>query len=164
MPSRSSASGKVRKGGPNLLDLVPVRSPDYRFNIRKLPSRQAKHHQPGAAGTVSISVPRFSGRLGRGFCRLARIRPEFDLNLDSYGSFVWLLIDGKTTVRKLGALLREEYGETVEPLYGRLAHFLSLLERNRLISYLNLEAAGKRAGARRKNTAGPPDRSPEPRR
>ena len=66
------------------------------------------------------------------------MRPEFNLNLDAYGSFVWLLIDGKTSVCDLGLQLKEEYGEKVEPLYGRLAHFLSLLERNKLLTYVNL--------------------------
>ncbi len=138
MPSRSSASGKRRRRGQNILDLVPARAPGFRFIIREIPAGESKPREPGAAGTVAISVPRFSGRLGVGFCRLARVSPEFGLNLDAYGSFVWLLIDGKTSVRDLGSHLREEYGDKVEPLYGRLAHFLSLLERNRLLVYVNL--------------------------
>jgi hypothetical protein len=146
MPSRSSASGKRRPKGHNLLDLVPVRSTQFRYAIREVRGRDVKPGDPGAAGTVSISVPRFSGRMGQGFCRLARINPEFNLNLDAYGSMVWLLIDGKTTVRELGLQLREEYGGKVEPLYGRLGYFLSILERNRLLTYANLPpGAGKTA-------------------
>lgn len=162
MRSRNSASGKSKKRGPNLLDLVPVRNPDFKFLIRELPAREARPPKPGAAGTVSISVPRFSGRLGQGFCRVARIRPEFNLNLDAYGSFVWLLIDGRTSVRELGLILKEEYGKSVEPLYDRLAHFLSLLERNRLVRYINLETERKKA--RRKKTARTGAGSPELRR
>jgi hypothetical protein len=138
MPSKSSASGKRRGRSPNLLDLVPVRSPDFSFVIREQPALEVKPREPGAAGTVSVSIPRFRGRFGTQVCNLAHIRPDFDLNLDAYGSFVWLLIDGKTTVRELGLELKEEYGEKVEPLYGRLAHFLSLLERNRLLTYVNI--------------------------
>jgi hypothetical protein len=143
MPSRSSASGKRRTRGQNILDLVPVRSPEFKFFIRELPAREVKPREPGAAGTVSVSIPRFRGRFGTQVCRVARIKPDFNLNLDAYGSFVWLLIDGKTTVRELGLQLKEEYGEKVEPLYGRLAHFLSLLERNRLLTYANLNASDK---------------------
>ncbi len=138
MPLKRSTSRKRRPKGPNILDLVPVRSPGFRFIILERPTREVKPREPGAAGTVRISVPRFSGRFGQGVLRLARWNPEFNLNLDAYGSFVWLLIDGKTSVRDLGLLLNEEYGEKVEPLYGRLAHFLSLLERNKLLTYANL--------------------------
>lgn len=148
MPLKSSASRKRRPKGQNILDLVPVRSPDFRFRILERPAREAKPREPGAAGTVSISVPRFSGSLGQHICRIVRLNPEFNLNLDSYGSFVWLLIDGKTTVRELGVQLREEYGEKVEPLYGRLAVFLSLLERNRLLAYANLPARPPAKGKR----------------
>ncbi len=148
MPSRSSASGRRRLKGPNLLDLVPVRSPLFRYTIREVPKDEVRPKEPGAAGTVSISVPRFTGRMGRGFCRLARINPEFNLNLDAYGSLIWLLIDGKTGVRELGLVLREEYGDRVEPLYGRLAHFLSILERNRLLTYANLPPRASREGRR----------------
>ncbi|MGQ9583250.1 MAG: PqqD family protein [Thermoplasmatota archaeon] len=88
---------------------------------------------------MSILVPRFRGRLGRGFCRVAGMEQEIRVNLDSYGTFVWLCMDGRTTVRDIGAQLREEFGEGVEPLYPRLAHFLSLLERNALISYVGAE-------------------------
>ena len=138
MPLKSSTSRKRRPKGPNILDLVPVRSPDFRFRILERPTREVKPREPGAAGTVRISVPRFSGRFGQGVLRLAQWNPEFNLNLDAYGSFVWILIDGKTSVRDLGILLKEEYGDKVEPLYGRLAHFLSLLERNKLLTYANL--------------------------
>jgi len=153
MPSNGSTSRKRRPKGPNILDLVPVRSPQFRFAIRELSAREAKPREPGTAGTVSISVPRFSGRFGKQICRIARVRPEFNLNLDAYGSFVWLLMDGNTSVRELGSQLKEEYGDKVEPLYGRLALFLSLLERNKLLTYANLpprpiEKKKKRAKAR----------------
>jgi len=50
-----------------------------------------------------------------------------------------VLIDGKTSVRDIGVVVEEDFGEKVEPLYGRLANFLSILERNNLILYSNLK-------------------------
>jgi len=138
MSSNGSTSRKRRPRAPNILDLVPVRSPGFNFIIRELSAPEVKPWMPGAAGTVSISIPRFRGRFGTQICRIAGVRPEFNLNLDTYGSFVWLLIDGKSSVRELGLLLKEEYGDKVEPLYGRLALLLSLLERNKLLTYTNL--------------------------
>ncbi|MEM2976819.1 MAG: PqqD family protein, partial [Thermoplasmata archaeon] len=96
--------------------------------------------KPRSPGTVSILVPRFRGRVGRGFCRLIGVGENIRVNLDSYGTFVWLSIDGRTSVRELGKALREEFGSGVEPVYARLAAFLSLLERNGLIHY----AAGEK--------------------
>ena len=115
-----------------------MRNPGFRFRLREKPAGSARPKDPGGAGTVSIEIPRFKGRLGRGFCKVASISPEINVNLDAYGSIVWLLIDGTTSVRDIGVVVKEEFGEKVEPLYGRLANFLSLLERNNLINYTNL--------------------------
>ncbi len=104
-----------------------------------LPSAHRHRRPPKSPGSVSILVPRFRGRLGRGFCRVVGVAQGIRVNLDSYGTFVWLCMDGRTTVREIGAQLREEFGEGVEPLYERLAHFLSLLERNGLITYAKAE-------------------------
>ena len=106
--------------------------------MREQPLGKAEPRDPGAAGTVTILVPRFRGGLGRGFCRVLRVAPWINVNLDAYGSLVWTAIDGKRSVRELGDLLKERFGKDVEPLYGRLAHFLSLLERNAVIGYTNL--------------------------
>ena len=92
-------------------------------------------------------VPRFKGALGQGFCRVFRVAPWINVNLDAYGSLVWTAIDGKRTVRDLGDELKEQFGEEVEPLYWRLAEFLSLLERNTIIGYVNIppKATAKRS-------------------
>lgn len=59
--------------------------------------------------------------------------------LDNTGSNVWGLIDGKTTVEKIGKLMEKEAGqeETLEKLYDRLTEFLTILSRNKFISFKN---------------------------
>jgi hypothetical protein len=139
MPSASSTSRKRRKPrGPNILDLVPERNLHLKFSVREEPLDKAAPKDPGAAGTVTIMVPRFRGGLGQGFCRVFRVSPWINVNLDAYGSLVWTAMDGKRTVRQLGEKLKERFGDDVEPLNWRLAEFLSLLERNTIISYANL--------------------------
>jgi len=139
MPSASSTSRKRRKPrGPNILDLVPERNRHLQFSVREEPLGKAAPKDPGAAGTVTIRVPRFRGALGQGLCRLFRVAPWINVNLDAYGSLVWTAMDGKRTVRQLGKKLKDRFGEDVEPIYRRLAEFLSLLERNTIISYVNI--------------------------
>ena len=52
----------------------------------------------------------------------------FNVNLDQYGTAVWRLFDGKLTVREIGEILKTRFGDTVEPLYARLAAFLKILK------------------------------------
>jgi hypothetical protein len=138
MPPASSASRKRKPKGVNILDLVPTRNPQLHYSVRKEPFEKATSKDPGAAGTVNIMVPRFRGGLGQDFCRILRVSPWINVNLDAYGSHVWLRMDGHRTVRELGEGLKTHFGDTVEPIYGRLAEFLSLLERNRIIGYANI--------------------------
>jgi hypothetical protein len=76
--------------------------------------------------------------MGRGFCKVLGVKPNINVNFDAYGSFIWLRCDGKKTVRDIGVDIEQEFGNRVEPLYGRLANFLSILERNNLLTYSNL--------------------------
>ena len=138
-PERRSKKKREGDGGkdggrgkfPNIIDMVPVRNPDYSYRIIKEDDVKSKLK----AGWVAIHIPRFRGRLGQGFCRFTGMSQHINLNLDEYGTLVWLNMDGQRTVRQLGLLLKEKFGEKVEPLYWRLAYFLSLLERNKLMSY-----------------------------
>jgi len=138
MPPASSTSRKRKPDVVNILDLIPERNRQLHFSIREESLEKATPKDPGATGTVGIKVPRFRGRLGHDLCRILHISPWININLDAYGSLVWLRIDGHRTVHELGAGLKEEFGDKAEPIYVRLAEFLSLLERNRIIKYANL--------------------------
>lgn len=50
------------------------------------------------------------------------------IHLDELGSFVWPLIDGKTSIEQMGVAVKERFGEAAEPLYPRLAKYFSILE------------------------------------
>ena len=66
------------------------------------------------------------------FFRKLKFRiPEYKkTSLDEYGSCVFLLIDGKKTVKDIGESLEEKYGDSVQPLYERLLLFLNHIEVN----------------------------------
>ncbi len=50
------------------------------------------------------------------------------VHLDETGSFVWPLIDGKTTVFVIGEAVRKHFGSKAEPLYERLSKYFKILE------------------------------------
>ena len=52
------------------------------------------------------------------------------MDLDEYGSFIFLQIDGKKNVEELGIKLEEKYGEKSHPLYERLLLFLNHIDVN----------------------------------
>lgn len=57
--------------------------------------------------------------------------PEYKkTSLDEYGSYVFLQIDGRKTVRDIGMDLEVKYGEKAHPLYERLLLFLNHIEVN----------------------------------
>ena len=61
-------------------------------------------------------------------------RPRISkIALDSYGSFLWVNMDGQKNVAALARILQSEYGTEAEPLYKRLVHYLKVLHNNDLI-------------------------------
>lgn len=50
------------------------------------------------------------------------------IKLEGMGSFIFTKIDGNRSVYDIGLLLKEEYGDSAEPLYERLSVFMKHLE------------------------------------
>jgi hypothetical protein len=146
--SKTLVKRQVESKTRNLLDMVPIRNPEYPFMM------DASASQERVAGgdasnsparlyrkptLIAIAVPRFKGKLGRGFTKAFGFKPNINVYLDTFGSFVFRRLDGNKTVREIGEEVKVEFGEKVEPLYGRLAHFLNILEKNKLIFFLPVE-------------------------
>jgi hypothetical protein len=66
------------------------------------------------------------------FFRKLKFRiPEYrKLSLDEYGSWIFLQIDGKKSVKDIGEILEAKYGDAVHPLYERLLLFLNHIDAN----------------------------------
>lgn len=58
-----------------------------------------------------------------------------DVELDKYGSRVWLLIDGNNSIYEIGQILLQEFGDKIEPVYDRLVMFIRYLNRKGWISF-----------------------------
>ncbi|MEW5761255.1 MAG: PqqD family protein [Candidatus Thermoplasmatota archaeon] len=101
----------------NLLKMKPIRIKEFEKNCDK----------------ISIIVPKFKSKIGNGICKIFDIKPNYRLNLDEYGSFVWALCNGENDVEAIGIALKKKFGDKVEPIYERLAKFLQILETNEVI-------------------------------
>jgi hypothetical protein len=66
-----------------------------------------------------------------------------DIKLDKLGSTVWKLIDGSRNILEIGELVKNEFGDSCEPLYDRLIMFLRYLNRRGWIYFENVEAKKK---------------------
>ena len=105
--------------GENLLDLKPMRTRKWKRGER-----------------VTILVPKTKTVLGKHFCDALGIKPTYKVNLDEYGSAIWKMCDGKTTVREMGKRLKKEFGERIEPVYDRLGTFIRIMRNEELIKFL----------------------------
>lgn len=119
---RSKSQEQVQDSLFNLLKMKPVRL--YKWKPQDTDS-----------ALVAISMPRFNSKFGKKLGRIFNIKPTYNVNLEKYGSAVWRLCNGNVTVKEIGEVLQEQYGDEVEPLYGRLSYYLTLLEKNKLIKY-----------------------------
>jgi len=110
----------------NLLDLIPKRNRQW---------------EVGERDRVVILRPKFEDHwLGRWF--LSRMKnPYYKVRLDNYGSWVWMKCNGQSTVSEIAQSLKEHFGDSIEPVYQRLALFLNQLWRGRFIVYHDV--AGK---------------------
>jgi hypothetical protein len=109
----------------NLLDLIP---------------RRMIEHEIGDDNLVTLLAPRFKSSFLRKWLEPRMKRPYLKVRLDEIGSAVWLLCDGKRTVKEIAQPLRERFREKIEPCYDRLGQFMQNLEGNRFICYVNYEA------------------------
>lgn len=119
--------GRRRNALPevNLLDLIPKRMIE---------------HEVGEDNLVTLLAPRFKNACLRKWLEPRMKRPYLKIKLDEIGSAVWLLFDGKRSVKEIARPLRERFQEKIEPCYDRLGPFMQNLEGNHFICYVNYEA------------------------
>ena len=104
----------------NLLEVSPVRLAEWTEKQERVVVVRPKALRPGPLGLIDHMLYLLSAR---------RIR------LDAFGSFAWLQLDGKRSVGQVVALLREEFGEKVEPAEERLGHLIRVFRREGFVAY-----------------------------
>jgi hypothetical protein len=104
----------------NLLDVSPVRLADWTEKQGRVVVIRPKSLRAGPLRWVDLLLYLLSAR---------RVR------LDPFGSFAWLQFDGKRSVGQVVVLLREEFGEEVEPAEERLGHLVRVFRREGFVAY-----------------------------
>ncbi len=107
----------------NLLELIPEKLVDDEIDDD---------------GIVTLLVPRYKNRIMKGLLDRSPSRRFVKIHLDEIGSGTWACIDGKKNVREIGEIVREKFGEAIEPCYDRLGMFMTKLEYEKYIRYANL--------------------------
>lgn len=117
---------KKKELGPdvNLLELVP---------------EQIVKSEIEEDGIVTVLGPRFRSGLMKRLVGSRMKSPYFRIKLDDIGATVWESIDGKRNIGVIAQILRDKFGERIEPCHDRLAVFFTHLELSRYIRYTNLE-------------------------
>ena len=108
------------KQSKNYLDYVPVKNPEIQY-----------HADSDGIVTVEIEWKGFYHRIAQRFFHRPRVS---DIRLDTYGSFVWLIIDDVSDVHQLSKKLEEKF-RGMEKSLSRLIKFLEILHDNHLIRW-----------------------------
>lgn len=108
----------------NYLDLIPERNAGLRWHTDRKERVVLEVENTGIMNTIAQKImnkPRFT-----------------KVHLDTNGSFVWSLIDGKKTVEDIAQLVKEEFGEAAEPLYPRIIKYFQIVESYHFIKFVNM--------------------------
>ncbi len=104
----------------NLLDMIPTKNKKYKWTIID-------------NQIVQIHIDR--NAIFDKFVRIFINTPKVTkIDLDRYGSKVWLEIDGKKNIYQIGKNLKNNFKDEIEPLYERLAEYMVILKNNNFIS------------------------------
>ncbi|UCH89447.1 MAG: PqqD family protein [Thermoplasmata archaeon] len=128
--------GKSKSTGPKKIQSERIQNMLVMRPVRKVRWKYADEDET----KVIIFFPRFESALGKRLGEIYKMKPYRKIHLDEYGTSVWKLCNGKATVRQIGELLSEQYGDKVEPLHERLQIFLNVLERNEMIKFRELKS------------------------
>lgn len=106
------AAGSLNKEQENYLDKIPVHNGDFDWM------------ENNGLVTVIQKNDHLYDRLAQKFLKTPK---ESQIDLDKFGSFVWLQIDGKRSIYDIGILVKAEFGKEAEPLYERLSKYFYTL-------------------------------------
>ncbi len=83
---------------------------------------------------VSIVVPKFTGKVGKSFCKILRREDTFTANLDALGSMIWKQCDGTRSVKQILEVVSKEFPKEKD-IDQRLFLFLQQLKALHYLTY-----------------------------
>ena len=111
----------MKREKENYLDRIPCHTSGYRWT-----------RDEGGLVTIHVVHRGFFARLAQDFFN----RPSVShIDLDAFGSALWLSMDGKKNVGDLAQMMESRFGKQVYPLYERLIVFLQMLVQQQFITW-----------------------------
>lgn len=112
----------TKKKMTNYLDYIPKHNSNYSW-------------QENAKGNIEVKI-RHEGVFNHIAQKYLHKPAATKLELEEFGSFIWLQINGENTIYDIGQLIKARYQKEAEPLYERLSVYMKQLEKLRLIEYV----------------------------
>ena len=113
--------------GKNALELIPVRMYLYETDSNYL---------------VTIIIPKFKRKFIVKYLVPMLKSPDIKLKLDEYGSFVWMNMDGKTSVGTISKKMVEKFGDGMQQVEDRISRYMTQLYEQRFITFTELQKKG----------------------
>ena len=107
----------------NYLEKIPLRRPDIEWTTDE-------------EGKVTLHIEN-KGTMNRIAQKLFKKPKISHVYMEEFGSFLWPHLNGDKDIIALGELVKEHFGEKAEPLYERLAKFITILRNNAYVVYVN---------------------------
>ena len=60
-------------------------------------------------GHVVVTVPKFTGKIGKSFCELLKKENTFQANFDALGSVIWKHCDGTKSIKEILEMVTKEF-------------------------------------------------------
>jgi len=84
---------------------------------------------------VTVITPKFRNKLLQKFILPKMKNKHFKIELDKFGSFIWLNINGKNSAADIINISSQHFGDEINPADERVGIFLYQLFENKLISF-----------------------------
>ena len=95
MPKKTKKEKSRLPTEEEFLEFIPKRA-DFEWELNK-------------EGLVEIKVPKFTGKLGKFFCKVIHKDNFFIAKLDKIGSVVWQESDGKKPIKKILQAVKKKF-------------------------------------------------------
>lgn len=112
---------------------------DKSINFLELTPRRKVEFEEIENKQIRLLVPRFKGAFAQKYLIPKRQSKFIHANLDEYGSECFRLIDSQKSVLEIADLMKEKFGDAIEPVYERVAKYLGHMHRSGMIHFLELE-------------------------
>ncbi len=88
------------------------------------------------SGFTVILVPKFGTHILGKWLASKMAEPNYRLNLDAIGTFVWQHCDGIRDFEEIANRMSKKFGSKVDPVHERLTLFFQSLEKSKSITWV----------------------------